>query len=159
MKGNSRILSALNALLADELAARDQYFVHSRMLEEWGFPRLATRIAHEVEDETEHASTLIKRILFLEGSPKMLPSRIAVGTDVPSILRADLEVEYKVIGTLRKAIALCEKEADYVTRDKLLSMLDDTEQDHAHWLEQQLRLIELMGLPNYLQCQAQREAS
>lgn len=159
MKGSSKILSSLNALLADELAARDQYFIHSRMLEEWGFPRLATRIAHEMEDETAHASALIKRILFLEGTPKMSASRVAVGTDVPSILRADLEVEYAVIGTLRKAIALCEKEADYVTREKLLAMLDDTEQDHAHWLEQQLRLIELMGLSNYLQSQAQGATS
>ncbi len=154
MKGSLKVLDRLNALLVDELAARDQYFIHSRMLEDWGFDNLAARISHEMEDETGHASALITRILFLEGVPDMKPSRINVGADVPNILRNDLAVELMVVKNLREAIALCEAEDDYVSRQILVSMLDDTEQDHAYWLEQQLGLLERMGLQNYLQSQA-----
>lgn len=153
MQGNPKVIDTLNALLVDELAARDQYFIHSRMLSNWGLEKLAKRMAHEVEDETGHASALIERILFLEGTPSMTPSQINVGADVPQILKNDLAVELMVIGNLRKAIALCEQEQDYVTREILEPMLDDTEEDHAHWLEQQLGLIDLVGLPNYLQSQ------
>lgn len=153
MQGHPAILDALNALLVDELAARDQYFIHSRMLSEWGFSKLADRIGHEMEDETAHADALIRRILMLGGTPRMTPSALDVGHDVPSILQNDLAVELRVVQHLREVMALCEAERDYVTRDILLPMLDDTEQDHAHWLEQQLRLIGLVTLPNYLQSQ------
>jgi bacterioferritin len=154
MKGSKKVVDRLSVLLVDELAARDQYFIHSRMLEDWGFTRIAERIAHEMEDETAHASALINRILFLEGVPDMTPAQINVGSDVPDMLRKDLDVELSVVKNLREAIALCEAESDYVSRDILVGMLDDTEQDHAHWLEQQLGLIEKMGLKNYLQSQA-----
>lgn len=153
MQGHPAILDALNALLVDELAARDQYFIHSRMLSEWGLAKLADRIGHEMEDETAHADALIRRILMLGGTPRMTPSALDVGHDVPSILQNDLAVELRVVQHLREVMALCETERDYVTRDILLPMLDDTEQDHAHWLEQQLRLIGLVTLPNYLQSQ------
>jgi bacterioferritin len=153
MQGNPKVIDTLNALLVDELAARDQYFIHSRMLHNWGLEKLGKRLAHEVEDETGHASALIERILFLEGTPSMTPSQINVGADVPQILKNDLAVELMVVGNLRKAIALCEQEQDYVSREILEPMLDDTEEDHAHWLEQQLGLIDLVGLPNYLQSQ------
>jgi len=153
MKGNPNIIDALNSLLVDELAARDQYFIHSRMLYEWELDHLADRIAHEMEDETDHARALIKRILFLEGTPNMRPSDIKVGRDVPDMLRKDLDVEYQVVANLRKVMALCEQDHDYVTRDILLEMLTDTEEDHAHWLEKQLRLIDMVGLQNYLQSQ------
>lgn len=153
MQGHPAILDALNALLVDELAARDQYFIHSRMLSEWGLTKLADRIGHEMEDETGHADALIRRILMLGGTPRMTPSGLDVGHDVPSILQNDLAVELRVVQHLREVMALCEAERDYVTRDILLPMLDDTEQDHAHWLEQQLRLIGLVTLPNYLQSQ------
>ncbi len=153
MKGKAKIINALNTLLVDELAARDQYFIHSRMLFEWELDHIAERIAHEMEDETEHARALIKRILFLEGTPNMTPSKIHVGKDVPDMLRKDLDVEYMVVANLRKVMALCEDEHDYVTRDILLKMLTDTEEDHAHWLEKQLRLIDMVGLQNYLQSQ------
>lgn len=153
MQGHPAILDALNALLVDELAARDQYFIHSRMLSEWGLAKLADRIGHEMEDETAHADALIRRILMLGGTPRMTPSALDVGHDVPSILQNDLAVELRVVQHLREVMALCEIERDYVTRDILLPMLDDTEQDHAHWLEQQLRLIGLVTLPNYLQSQ------
>ncbi len=153
MKGNKKVIATLNALLADELAARDQYFIHSRMLSEWGLVKAAERIAHEMEDETQHADALIRRILFLEGVPAMNPSKLTIGTDLPDIFAKDLAVELQVVKNLREAIALCEAEQDYVSREMLEKMLDDTEEDHAHWLEQQLGLIKLVGLQNYLQSQ------
>jgi bacterioferritin len=153
MKGNKKVLATLNALLVDELAARDQYFIHSRMLHNWGLVRAAARIAHEMEDETGHADALIRRILFLEGVPEMTPAKINVGADLPDIFKKDLAVELMVVKNLREAIALCEKEADFVSREVLEKMLDDTEDDHTYWLEQQLRLIDMVGLQNYLQSQ------
>lgn len=154
MQGNPIIIDTLNQLLAGELAARDQYFIHSRMLSEWGLSTLAERIGHEMQDETGHADVLIRRILFLEGTPAMVPAALNIGNDVVSILQNDLAVELQVVDDLRKAIKLCEQHGDYVSREQLLPMLDDTEIDHAHWLEQQLRLIQLMGLQNYIQSQA-----
>ncbi|AWI52335.1 bacterioferritin [Aquabacterium olei] len=153
MHGSPAVLVALNALLVDELAARDQYFIHSRMLAEWGFEKIAARIAHEMEDETGHADALIRRILMLGGHPDMKPSTLTIGHDLPEILANDLAVEISVTAHLREVMALCERERDFVTRDILLPMLIDTEEDHAHWLSQQLNLIRLMGLPNYLQSQ------
>jgi len=153
MQGPSAVIDALNSLLVDELAARDQYFIHSRMLVHWGFEKIGERIAHEMQDETEHADALIKRILLLEGTPTMTPSALNVGADVPAIIGNDLAVELKVVAHLREVIALCERERDYVSREVLLPMLEDTEQDHAWWLEQQLGLIQKVGLQNYLQSQ------
>lgn len=155
MQGHPDILATLNTLLVDELAARDQYFIHSRMLQEWGLNRAAARIAHEMDDETQHADALIRRILMLGGTPAMHPSALNVGSDLPSIYANDLAVELTVITNLRTAMALCEQQRDYVSRDLLLKMLEDTEHDHAHWLEQQLRLIQAVGLQNYLQSQMQ----
>lgn len=153
MQGSPAVIDALNALLVDELAARDQYFIHSRLLSHWGFERLAHRIAHEMEDETGHADALIRRILMLDGTPVMAPSGLDVGADVPGVLRNDLAVERKVVAHLREVIALCERERDFVSRAVLLPMLKDTEEDHAYWLEQQLALIDAVGLRNYLQSQ------
>lgn len=153
MQGNPSVLNALSDLLVNELAARDQYFIHSSMLLEWGLTKVGERIAHEMEDETGHARALIKRILMLGGTPRMTPSALNVGADVPGILANDLAVEISVAKHLREVMALAERESDFVTRNVLLPMLEDTENDHAHWLEQQLGLIELMGLQNYLQSQ------
>lgn len=154
MKGNTKIISALNGLLGYELAAMDQYFIHSRMYEDWGISKLHERIAHEFEDEKQHASMLIERILFLEGTPDMQTRpAIHIGKAVPEMLQSDLDVEYAVANSLREAITLCEQEKDYVTREILEKLLDDTEVDHAFWLEQQLRLIKTIGLENYIQSQ------
>ncbi|MCV2884204.1 bacterioferritin [Aestuariibacter sp. AA17] len=154
MQGKSNIIDALNGLLAYELAAMDQYFIHSEMYADWGFNKLYERIAHEFEDEKGHAKKLIERILFLEGTPDMVTREgFKVGTDVPSMLESDLRVEYTVDAKLKEAIALCEKEEDFVTRDMLVELLDDTEMDHAYWLEQQLGLIKRLGIQNYLQSQ------
>ncbi len=154
MQGKQTIIDALNVLLANELTAMDQYFIHSRMYLDWGLRKLYERIDHEVTDEKAHASAIIERILFLGGTPNMVTrDPIQVGHDVPSMLQNDLNVEYHVGALLKKTMALCEAEQDFVTRSMLQTLLDDTENDHAHWLEQQLRHIKLFGLPNYLQSQ------
>jgi len=154
MQGSPAVLSYLNFLLAGELAARDQYFIHSRMFHEWGYGKLHDRIAHEMGDETGHASALIARILMLGGTPAMTPDQLHIGSSVVTMLESDLAVEFRVRDDLKKGIALCETEQDYVSRNILVDQLKDTEEDHAHWLEQQLFLIKQFGLPNYLQSQA-----
>ena len=151
MKGNQKVIDTMNSLLASELAAMDQYFIHSEMYEDWGLNRLYARVAHEFDDEKGHATALIKRILFLEGTPDLATREpIKVGKDVPGMLRNDLDLEYAVVSALRDAIHICEKERDFETRKILLQMLEDTEIDHAYWLEKQLGLIGKMGLENYL---------
>lgn len=153
MKGSQRVIDYLNFLISGELGARDQYFIHAQMYHEWHYLKLHTRMAHEMEEETDHARALINRVLMLEGTPNMKVADINVGSDVPSMLKADLELEYSVRQHLKDGIKLCEEEQDYVTREILVEQLIDTEEDHAHWLEQQLRLIEMIGLQNYLQSQ------
>ena len=154
MKGNQTIINALNELLSYELAAMDQYFIHSQMYLDWGLQKLYERIDHEFDDERGHATKLIERMLFLEGTPDMQTrTGFKVGADVPAMLESDLRVEYEVDAKLKEVIALCETEKDYVTRDMLIELLDDTEMDHAHWLEQQLGLIKRLGLPLYMHSQ------
>ena len=152
MKGNGKVIEKLQELLRGELAARDQYFTHSRMYHDWGLHKLYERINHEMEDETGHADALIRRILFLEGTPDLSdPAPLKIGDDVSSMLKNDLEKEYAVIDNLKDAIAVCESERDYQSRDMLVGMLGDTEEDHAYWLEIQLGLIDKVGLKNYQQ--------
>ena len=154
MKGNKKVIDALNGLLAFELAAMDQYFIHSRMYHDWGFNKLFERIDHEFDDEKGHASMLIERILFLEGVPDMVTrDGLGIGQNVPDMLASDLRVELAVDQALKDAMALCEAEKDFVSRNMLQTLIDDTESDHAFWLEQQLRLIKTIGLENYLQSQ------
>jgi bacterioferritin len=154
MKGNQAVIDALNSLLSNELGAMDQYFIHSRMYQDWGLNKLYERIDHEFDDEKGHAAALIERILFLEGVPDLTTrDGIKVGHDVPSMLQSDLNIEYSVAALLKKTMALCEQEQDYVSRDMLETLLEDTEVDHAYWLEQQLGLIKRIGLQNYLQSQ------
>lgn len=153
MQGQPQVIEYLKELLRGELAARDQYFLHSRMYADWGLSKLYERINHEMEEETQHADALLQRILFLEGTPDMTPDALNIGQTVPEMLRADLALEYKVREALAKGIALAEQHGDYVTRDILALQLHDTEEDHAYWLEKQLALIENVGLQNYLQSQ------
>lgn len=154
MKGNTKIIDTLNNLLAGELTAMDQYFTHSRMYEDWGFSKLYERIDHEMGDEKQHADHLIKRILFLEGVPAVgNRSPLRIGGDVPEMLQNDLDLERAVIVSLRNAIVICEQEQDFQTREILVGMLSETEEDHAYWLEKQLGLIGKVGLQNYLQSQ------
>jgi len=152
MKGNTQVIDTLNKLLAGELTAMDQYFVHSRMFQDWGLHELYERIDHEMQDEQGHAARLIERILFLEGTPDLAQrAGLNIGKDVPTIFKNDLALEMDVIANLKGAIAQCEQLQDYQTREILEQLLDDTEEDHAYWLEQQLGLIDKVGLPNYLQ--------
>lgn len=154
MKGNQRVIEGLNSLLALELTAMDQYFIHSRMYDDWGFSKLFERIDHEFDDEKGHAASLIERILFLEGIPDMVTREgLNIGKDVPEMLQSDLNIEYTVGKRLKEVIAICEEEQDYQSRAILQVLLEDTEVDHAHWLEQQLGLIKKIGLQNYQQSQ------
>ena len=153
MKGNKDVLKNLNNLLSYELAARDQYFTHSEMYQDWGYNKLYERIHHEMEEETEHAALLIKRILFLEGTPNLKAEDLSIGKDVPEMLKNDLGMEISVIKNLKDVIAHCESVQDYETREILEVLLKDTEEDHTYWLEQQLSLIKDIGLKNYLQSQ------
>ena len=154
VKGSERVIEAMNGLLAAELTAMDQYVIHSRMYADWGLGKLHERLAHEFDDEKGHAEALIERILFLEGTPDLSRREaLKVGTDVPGMLKNDLELEVSVAEALKDAISVCEKERDYQTRQVLAQLLEDTEMDHAYWLEKQLGLIERMGLENYLQTQ------
>ncbi len=154
MKGDKKIIEILNDLLAGELTAVDQYLIHGEMYADFGLQKLADVAIHESDHERQHARALIQRILFLEGKPDLSKrDGLKVGKTVPEMLESDLAVEYKVVGELKKAIAACEKAQDYVTRDMLQVQLEDTEMDHAYYLEKQLRLIKLTGLENYLQSQ------
>ena len=160
MQGNPKIIETLNDLLAGELTAVDQYLIHGEMYADMGLNRLAEKSLHESEHERQHARALIQRILFLEGKPDLSKREgLNVGHTVPDMLASDLAVEYKVVKTLTAAIALSEAEQDYVTRDMLKIQLDDTEMDHAYFLEKQLRLIKLTGLENYLQSQMGSDAT
>ena len=149
MKGNTIIIDCLKTLLRGELAARDQYFIHSRRYEDQGLMALYERLNHEMEEETQHADALLRRILFLGGDPDMSPVAFEPGMDVVSMLEKDLETEYLVRNNLAAGMKLCEEQGDYVSRDILLAQLKDTEQDHAWWLEQQLSLIKRIGLELY----------
>ena len=154
MQGDREVITGLNQLLAFELAAMDQYFIHSRMYQDWGFNKLFERIDHEFDDEKGHASALIERILFLEGVPDMTTrDGLQIGATVPEMLKSDLRVEYAVDAKLKEVMALCETKQDFVSRDILQTLINDTEVDHAFWLEQQIGLIDKIGLENYLQSQ------
>ena len=153
MKGHAAVIDYFKLLLKGELAARDQYFVHSRTYEDLGFSKLYERINHEMEEETQHADALLKRILFLEGVPDMTPNAFTFAQTVVDMLKLDLALEYEVRAALSTGIALCEQHQDYQSRNILLAQLKDTEEDHAYWLEVQLGLIDKVGLQNYLQAQ------
>ncbi|CAD5199063.1 Bacterioferritin (EC 1.16.3.1) [Pseudomonas sp. FEN] len=126
MQGNQVVVDYLNTLLTGELAARDQYFIHSRMYEDWGFSKLYERINHEMEEEAQHADALMRRILMLEGTPRMRPDDLDIGSNVPDMFAADLRLENKVRAALCKGIELCELHKDYVTREILRVQLADT---------------------------------
>jgi len=154
MKGKTKVTNQLQFLLKGELAARDQYFTHSRMFEDWGLSKLYEHLNHEMEEETGHADEIIKRLLFLETTPDLsVQNGLNIGSDVKSCIENDLQLEYQVVGDLKTSIKLCEQEEDFVTRTMLRGQLEDTEEDHTYWLEKQLGLIEKVGLQNYIQSQ------
>lgn len=152
MKGNAKVLASLNGLLHNELAAIDQYFIHSRMYQDWGLDKLYEQLDHEMQEEITHADAIIKRILFLEGTPNLVDRRdLLIGNDVPSMLKNDLILEMEVVAALKNTISICEAEGDYQSREMLEKLLIDTEEDHVYWLEKQIGLIDKIGLQNYIQ--------
>ncbi len=152
MQGSLKVVQELNQLLTGELTASDQYFVQSQMYLDWGHHALYERCYHEHLEELVHAGEIVKRILLLGGKPNVASrSPLNVGTTVPEMLKNSLQAELGVSAALRKAIAICESEQDYETRRILTGLLQETEEDHIHWLEKQLHLIHVMGLENYLQ--------
>lgn len=154
MQGNTKVIASLNGLLHNELAAIDQYFIHSRIYQDWGLEKLYQQLDHEMQEELTHADALIKRILFLEGTPNLTARRdLLIGNDVPSMLANDLTLEMEVVAALKASISLCEQEGDYQSREMLEKLLEDTEEDHVYWLEKQLGLINKIGLQNYIQSQ------
>lgn len=151
---SAAVVKQLNRLLAFELTSIDQYTAHSRRYEDMGLDKLYERINHEIDDERGHADLLIRRMLFLGGRPNMDGrEKHTIADDVPTMLANDLELERNNAKTLREVIDFCEQAGDFVTRDMLVGILRDTEEDHAYWLRQQLELIDRLGLELYLQAQ------
>ena len=154
MKGDKRVLELLNEALKNELTATNQYWLHYRLLDNWGVKKLAEFERAESIDEMKHADRLAERILFLDGLPNFQAlGRLHIGENVEEILRGDLELELEALGQLRGAIAHCEKVKDYVSRD-LFSEILENEEEHVDTLEQQFEMIERMGLQNYIQLQS-----
>ena len=153
MKGDAKVIEHLNKVLYNELIAINQYFLHSRMFNDWGLSRLGDYEYHETIDEMKHADQLVERILFLEGLPNLQNlGKLRIGENVPEALSCDLALEMDAIPDLRDGIVYCESVRDFVTRDLLQSILD-SEEEHVDWLETQLGLIDKVGLENYLQSQ------
>ncbi len=151
MKGDKQVITHLNKILANELIAINQYFLHAKMFKNWGLKELAEHSHHESIDEMKHADKLIERILFLEGLPNLQElGKLKIGEHTKEILECDLRLEMEAIPELREAIAHCEQLADFVSRDLFQSILD-SEEEHVDWLETQLELIERVGEQNYQQ--------
>jgi len=153
MKGDPNIIKLLNSQLTNELTATNQYFLHARMYEHWGFEKLGKKEYEESIEEMKHADKLINRILMLDGLPNLQAlHKLMVGESTPEMIKADLKLEQMSQQTLKDAIAACETAGDYVSRNILREILDDTE-EHVEWAETQLDLIDKVGLQNYLQAQ------
>ena len=153
MKGDAKVVDYLNKALKNELTAVNQYFLHARLLDNWGFAKLGRHEYDESIDEMKHADRLIQRIFHLEGLPNLQDlGKLQIGENVEEIFRGDLGLERIAHPLYREAVGYCEGCGDYVTRDLLAAILA-SEEEHIGWLETQLGLIERLGLPNYLQAQ------
>lgn len=153
MKGDPKVIQHLNTILGNELVAINQYFLHARTYEHWGYKKLGELEYQESIDEMKHADALTQRILFLDGMPNLQElGKLFIGENVKEAIECDLKLEHKAHKDLKAAIEYCESVQDYVSRDLLRSIMD-SEEHHIDWLETQLDLIEQVGLPNYLQSQ------
>jgi len=153
MQGDRQIILLLNKQLTRELTAVNQYFLHARMYQQWGFKRLGDKEYHESIDEMKHADRLIQRILMLDGLPNLQDlGKLHIGENAREMLASDLELERGSQGTLKEGVAACEVAKDYVSREILEEILDDTEV-HIDWIETQLELMDKVGEQNYLQSQ------
>jgi bacterioferritin len=151
MKGDPKVIAHLNKVLRNELTAINQYFLHSRMFDNWGLGKLGKHSRHESVDEMKHADALIERILFLEGLPNLQDlDKLLIGETVVEILECDLALERKAHPDLKAAIADCEKLGDFVSRELFEDILG-SEEEHIDWLETQLELVQRVGLENYTQ--------
>ncbi|MEK6638518.1 MAG: bacterioferritin [Pseudomonadota bacterium] len=159
MKGDAKVIEYLNEALKNELTAINQYFLHAKMLKNWGISKLADFEYHESIDEMKHADQLAERILFLEGLPNFqLLGRLKIGETVEEILKSDLALENEAVPQLKEAIAHCETVRDYVSRDLFAHILEN-EEEHVDTIEMQFEMIERMGLQNYIQLQSAPAAS
>lgn len=153
MKGDPTVIQFLNKQLTNELTAINQYFLHARMLRHWGLEKLGKHEYEESIGEMKHADRLIERIFMLDGLPNLQDlHKLQIGENVPELLAADLNLEVGAQATIKEGMAYCESVRDYVSRDLLQDILEDTE-EHIDYLETQLGLIEQVGLQNYLQSQ------
>lgn len=159
MKGDAKVIEHLNIILKNELTAINQYFLHSRILKDWGVSELAEYEYKESIDEMNHADWLIERILFLEGLPNLQDlNKLHIGETVKEIIECDLKMENKAIPDLRDAAEYADKVRDYVSRDLFVKILD-SEEEHVDWLETQLDLIERIGLERYTLLQSRPNAA
>lgn len=153
MQGDKAVIKLLNAQLTNELSAVNQYFLHARMYQHWGLEKLGKKEYEESIGEMKHADRLINRILMLDGLPNLQAlHKLMIGESTPEMLQCDLKLELAAQKTVKEGIAASEAAADYVSRDLLQTILDDTEQ-HIDWLETQIDLIDKVGLQNFLQSQ------
>ncbi len=157
MKGDAKVIELLNEVLTNELTSVNQYFLHARICQNWGYERLWTKIRAESIDEMKHADELIERILYLEGMPNVQRlGKVTIGETVPEQLKLDLGVEKAAIGMLNRGIELFRGLGDNGSAELLEHILKD-EEEHANWLEAQLILIDQVGLQNYLAQQVKQE--
>lgn len=155
MKGDPRVIELLNEALKNELTAVNQYWLHYRLLDNWGVCKLAEFERHESIDEMKHADELSERVLFLDGLPNFQAlGRLRIGENIEEVLKADLELEIEAVEQLKGAVAHCESVRDYPSRD-LFSKILASEEEHIDHLEQQFEMIARMGLQNYVQLQSE----